>query len=181
MLKLRKNKKGFTLVELIVVIAIMAILAGTVAGVVVSTQQNAKNSSAASGAKSLANQLVLLLGAPSDWEEELPPQEAEQTEICYVEDGAATYIQANIVAALTADENYANAIKTDAAPKAGTNQYRVYVSTVKDVLGTGEDATACIAITFDTLGAGKKYNNIYIITMGADDQFKVAESYKILH
>ena len=32
MLKLRKNKKGFTLVELIVVIAIMAVLAGKVAG-----------------------------------------------------------------------------------------------------------------------------------------------------
>ena len=36
MIKLRKNKKGFTLVELIVVIAIMAVLAGTVAGVTVS-------------------------------------------------------------------------------------------------------------------------------------------------
>ena len=36
MLKLRKNKKGFTLVELIVVIAIMAVLAGTIAGVTVS-------------------------------------------------------------------------------------------------------------------------------------------------
>ena len=36
MLKLRNNKKGFTLVELIVVIAIMAVLAGTVAGVTVS-------------------------------------------------------------------------------------------------------------------------------------------------
>ncbi|MDY4934130.1 MAG: type II secretion system protein [Eubacteriales bacterium] len=36
MLKLRKNKNGFTLVELIVVIAIMAVLAGVVAGVTVS-------------------------------------------------------------------------------------------------------------------------------------------------
>ena len=36
MLKLRKNKNGFTLVELIVVIAIMAVLAGTVAGVTIS-------------------------------------------------------------------------------------------------------------------------------------------------
>ena len=36
MLKLRKNQKGFTLVELIVVIAIMAVLAGTVAGITVS-------------------------------------------------------------------------------------------------------------------------------------------------
>ena len=49
MLKLRKNKKGFTLVELIVVIAIMAVLAGTVAGVTVS--QLNKNTDKANGSQ----------------------------------------------------------------------------------------------------------------------------------
>ena len=55
MLKLRKNKKGFTLVELIVVIAIMAVLAGTVAGVTVS--QLNKNTDKANGsqAKTIAD------------------------------------------------------------------------------------------------------------------------------
>ena len=55
MLKLRKNKKGFTLVELIVVIAIMAVLAGTVAGVTVSQLNKQKNNSALSEVKTLMN------------------------------------------------------------------------------------------------------------------------------
>ena len=55
MLKLRKNKKGFTLVELIVVIAIMAVLAGTVAGVTVSQLNKQKNNSALSEVKTVMN------------------------------------------------------------------------------------------------------------------------------
>ena len=57
MLKLRKNKKGFTLVELIVVIAIMSVLAGTVAGVTVSQLNKQTNNTAKSEAQTLASDL----------------------------------------------------------------------------------------------------------------------------
>ena len=67
MLKLRKNKKGFTLVELIVVIAIMAVLAGTVAGVTVSqlnkNTDKANNTQAKKIADTIYSELVALGGA----------------------------------------------------------------------------------------------------------------------
>ena len=55
MLKLRKNKKGFTLVELIVVIAIMAVLAGVVAGVTVSQLNKQTDKTNQSQAKAIAD------------------------------------------------------------------------------------------------------------------------------
>ena len=57
MLKLRKNKKGFTLVELIVVIAIMAVLAGTVAGVTVSQLNKQTDNTNKTQATNLANSI----------------------------------------------------------------------------------------------------------------------------
>lgn len=67
MLKLRKNKKGFTLVELIVVIAIMAVLAGTVAGVTVSQLNKNTDKANKTKAKQVADFIAGMIADPDDF------------------------------------------------------------------------------------------------------------------
>ncbi len=67
MLKLRKNKKGFTLVELIVVIAIMAVLAGTVAGVTVSQLNKNTDKANNTKAKQVADFIAGMIADPDDF------------------------------------------------------------------------------------------------------------------
>ena len=55
MLKKKLNKKGFSLIELIIVIAIMAILAAIIVPTVINKVQEANESAAATEAQNLAN------------------------------------------------------------------------------------------------------------------------------
>ena len=60
--KMFKNKLAFTLVELVVVIAIMAILAGAVAGAVVGIRASANKSEVTDTADKFATQIQMMIG-----------------------------------------------------------------------------------------------------------------------
>lgn len=56
-MKLRKNKKGFTLVELVVVIAILAVLAGTATVATIAILNNSRKTPVTDAANSIKNQM----------------------------------------------------------------------------------------------------------------------------
>lgn len=58
-MKIRKNKKGFTLVELVVVIAILAVLAGTATVATIAILNNARKTPVTDAADSIQNQMQL--------------------------------------------------------------------------------------------------------------------------
>ena len=145
MLKLRKNKKGFTLVELIVVIAIMAVLAGTVAGVTVSQLNKSKNDNAVSDIKNLFNEFETFLVSNPDLVEAITAKTTA--------DDGLTPAKA-LVSAFNDEKKTSKGITTDilkykdtntTVPKAGKGEY-VYTVTYTPAGTTGTLAPAKLTL-----------------------------------
>ena len=126
MLKLRKNKKGFTLVELIVVIAIMAVLAGTIAGVTVSQLNKQTDNTAKSEMATIVSQLKqFLLGikiAPAGTTDTNELKKYDYATLEAAVAGFATDINTN---------EGAGTLTKDANPKAGTHKFGYTVTGTK--------------------------------------------------
>ena len=140
---IKYNKKGFTLVELIVVIAIIAVLSGTVAGVTVSqllkqTDNNYYNNQAPLLAKSL--QVAILSINPPD----IYDSDDEQTRK-FVASKIQSYLQSEIVGATDINWETVSTIPAKA-------HFSVFVNQTGD--------TSYIAYTGKQASFGTKY---YII------------------
>lgn len=131
MLKLRKNKKGFTLVELIVVIAIMAVLAGTVAGVTVSQLNKSKNDTAASDIKNLLNEFETFLASNPDLVEKISAETVAANQLAKAQELVDAFNDEK-VALKGLGENYKllDYKEADAAAgsKSGANKYAYNVT-----------------------------------------------------
>ena len=159
MLKLRKNKKGFTLVELIVVIAIMAVLAGVVAGVTVSQLNKQTDKTGATQANTVAS----FISENALTGDEEATQIVKSISVTTGTGDTATTTDKNVfivkkVKDLITAQYTAASIPVENANNntIGDKKGQVYI-TFGSVTGTGDDATAdTVIVTYKPKASGTK-------------------------
>lgn len=140
-----KKKKGFTLIELIIVVAIIAILGGLVIPKLMGTQDNAKKKADITNGKVIHDAVATLIT-----EDKITVKDSGDTE--FVVDKPAT-----LGSSATPDEKAANAIQTSLSgylqtipkPKYNSTTYKQFYVTIDD---TTKDITVEVIKAGETSG-----------------------------